>query len=183
MNTVQDRKLLSLRDILSAAESVSKEEMDELVVSEIEEEEEFLCDLPEDLIRLFCLSKKYYMQSKQIMEDHCLLHEQGEIHGVEDCEAAHVRALQAVQQGKPIHEIFWVMARSYAGASGGNLGIRKGGSLVEILDGEEEYEKEELLFVELAPDKLHDVLTTLEKREEGYTVEDVLTALFGKEAE
>lgn len=181
---MQDKKLLSLSDILSAAEAVSKEEMDQLVASEIEEDEEFLCDLPEDLIRLFCLSKKYYMQARQIMEDHHLRHELGEVHGIEDCETAHIQALQAVQQGKPIHEIFWIMARSYAGVSGGNLGIRKGGSLVETLDGlDGEEDEEEVLFIGLPPEKLHDVLTTLGKRGKNYTVENILTALFGKELE
>lgn len=178
---MQDKKLLSLRDILSATEVISQEEMDELVASEIEEGEEFLCDLPEDLIQLFCLSKKYYVQARRIMKDHNLCHELGEVHGIEDCEVAHVRALQAVQQGKSIHKIFWILARSYADVSGENLGIRKGGTLVEILDKKEDEEK--ILFMKLASERLYGVLTTLEERKDDYTVEDVLTALFGEESE
>lgn len=127
----------SLRDfllnILSEMETVSGEELDTVSKDEIEEKDEFLCDLPEDLMRLFCLNARYFKKARQILSDYEREHHIGPMDLREDAEydTLQEQVDLILRQGKPISNLFWTLAKYYAGVQPGlNVAVRKGGVLV-----------------------------------------------------
>lgn len=127
----------SLRDfllnILSEMETVSAEELDTISDREIEERDEFVCDLPEDLMRLFCLNARYFKRAGQIVKDYKKEHHIGPMDLCEDAEYedVHRKSLLILRQGHPICNLFWTLAKHYADVQPGlNVAVRKGGVLV-----------------------------------------------------
>lgn len=161
---MQEQRPLSLRDILSEAETVSQEEIDGVLDSEIEEGEELLCDLPIELVQILCLAHRYFDKSVKVARDHYEDHERGEASS-DRCGEVRSLAVQIERKALTIREIFFLLARDCGDIYQGNIGVRKGGVLVGIPE-----EEKDGLFIEAA--EIGDV-----------PIRSFLKALFGEESE